>query len=382
MYEKLLRAINEHYGESEYAIRLFTAPGRINLIGEHVDYLGGKVLPAAIDFKISCAVRKNDLKQFRVYSFQYNSSLCKKQLMKDPTNPWINYILGVISELEKKGFSIGGFDMALDGNIPEGAGLSSSAALEVVVAYALAEIFQFPLDKTEIALLAQAAENNFVGLNCGIMDQFVIAHGKAGHALILDTAKLAFEYVPFTTEGYITYLIQSNVKHSLQDSSYNHRIEECNSALQKVQNNFPEVLDLYSLPENFAVDSASLTGTEKKRVKHVIGERKRTDLVLQAMQEGDIPTVGECLYATHESLANHYEVSCPETDYLVAILKELGVLGARMIGGGFGGCILVIESPLTAKETQERIQLAYQEKFALEASIYEFTTSDGVKELA
>lgn len=381
MYKKYNEKINQLFGKTNQELRIFQAPARINIIGEHVDYLGGKVLPAAIQFSMYCAIRKNTIEKIRIYSFQYDSLVEIETIQVQSKQSWANYILGVITEFKKKDVHIGGFDMVIDGDIPEGAGLSSSAALEVVVGYAFNEIFDGGQSKEQIAQIAQAAENHFIGLQCGIMDPFAIAVGKKDHCILLDTNTLAYQYIPFTTGSeYSIYLIQSGVKHSLKDSAYNQRREQCQSALRKIQKNNPEIQNLYSVSKQILSDSTDLTLEERKRVSHVIGERNRTDACVISLQNGNISAIGDHLYTCHESLRHLFAVSCPETDYLVDSLRQQGVTGARMIGGGFGGCILVIDRKENCQQRQQHIQQDYWQKFQLECPVYDIHPNNGVEE--
>lgn len=369
------------FGENNDTIRLFRAPARINVIGEHVDYLGGFVLPAAIDFQVCVAIRKNDQGKINLYSEQYKESVSKDTPSYDKKYLWANYVYGVVDELKKEGFTITGFDMAIDGNIPQGAGLSSSAALEVVTGYALSSIFHLSISREKIALIGQAAENNFVGMKCGIMDQYIIANGKKDHCILLNTDTLSKSYHTLNLNGHEFYLINSNVKHSLQDSDYNNRRKECESALKKVQSLEPDIKNLYDLPLDTVLNKFNFSEKEEKRVKHVLGEKDRTNKLLDSFAQGKIKNAGECLYGTHESLSKLFEVSCDETDFLVQALQKENVIGARMIGGGFGGSILVLDKIGNREKVEAKVKKDYFEKFNLNATFYGFQISDGVSEL-
>ncbi|HMV40965.1 MAG TPA: galactokinase [Leptospiraceae bacterium] len=369
------------FGENNDTIRLFRAPARINVIGEHVDYLGGFVLPAAIDFQVCVAIRKNDQGKINLYSEQYKESVSKDTPSYDKKYLWANYVYGVVDELKKEGFTITGFDMAIDGNIPQGAGLSSSAALEVVTGYALSSIFHLSISREKIALIGQAAENNFVGMKCGIMDQYIIANGKKDHCILLNTDTLSKTYHTLNLNGHEFYLINSNVKHSLQDSDYNNRRKECESALKKVQSLEPDIKNLYDLPLDTVLNKFNFSEKEEKRVKHVLGEKDRTNKLLDSFAQGKIKNAGECLYGTHESLSKLFEVSCDETDFLVQALQKENVIGARMIGGGFGGSILVLDKIGNREKVEAKVKKDYFEKFNLNATFYGFQISDGVSEL-
>jgi len=362
--------------------RIFRSPARINIIGEHVDYLGGLVLPAAIQFSTILAIRPNQTNNYRIFSKQFDSLLELKDLNHLKANTWGNYILGVLSELSKEGYLYSGFDLVVDGDIPQGAGLSSSASLEVGVGFALSEIFHLGISREKIAVLGQRAENNFVGTKCGIMDQFIISVGKEDHCILLDTESLSYTYSSINAGNHEFYLVNSNVKHSLETSAYNRRREECESLYHKLSKKITGYKNLYSLPEkeiNFL--DFQLTIEESNRGKHVFGEKQRTKDIIHAFSEGDLKTAGTLLTQTHHSLSNLFEVSCPETDYLVDCLIAEGVLGARMIGGGFGGCIIVLDEKGKMNKIASKVKKMYMEKFSIDADFYSFQISDGVSEL-
>ncbi|WP_411824176.1 galactokinase [Leptospira sp. 'Mane'] len=373
----------KQFGKNSDTIRHFQAPARINIIGEHVDYLGGIVLPAAIDFSIQCLVRPRDDFSIILYSNDFNHKTeIKRPFQNSEEHPWTDYIAGVIVELESLGHSIPGFEMLIKGNIPQGAGLSSSAALEVLIGYALSTIFQIPLTKPEIAVIGQKAENHFVGMKCGIMDQFIIANGKKDYCLSLDTESLDFDYHHFDLGDHEFYLVNSNVKHSLKDSEYNTRRKECESALAKINQAGSAIPNLYSFNLNEVEwDRFGFTESETKRVKHVTSEKKRTNAIIQALGSGNFAEVGKSLYDCHWSLSRNFEVSCKETDEIVSILYKSEALGARMIGGGFGGCVLVLDKVINFSKTSVELEKSYQQKFGYTVDFYKFKISDGVKEI-
>ncbi len=360
-------------------IRVFRAPARINIIGEHVDYLGGLVLPAAIDFEVRIAIQKNKSNTYNFYSVQYDSLFSTKEIVYDKKILWVNYILGVIEELKKYNLPDTGFDLVIDGNIPQGSGLSSSAALEVVVGFALNSIFNLGINLEQIALIGQAAENNFVGTKCGIMDQFIIANGKKDQCLLLNTATLEKTYHSLDLKNFEFYLINSNVKHSLNDSEYNTRREECEFALKKIQAYKPSLKNLYDLEK--LESHWNLGEKESIRVQHVIGERHRTQAILEYFRNHELKKAASILYAAHDSLSKLFEVSCSEIDFLIDELKTLGIAGARMIGGGFGGCILVLDEIGRRENSMEILKESYFAKFSLKAEIYSFQISEGVTEI-
>ncbi|TGM15437.1 galactokinase [Leptospira selangorensis] len=358
--------------------RFFSAPGRVNIIGEHVDYAGGLVFPAAIDFRTHFAIRTNGLGTFRLYSLDFQSEFVTNDLNYSE-KPWANYILGVILEALKLDLRVEGFDLAFTGNIPQGAGLSSSAAVEVGTAYALSKIFNWDITKEKIALLAQAAENHFVGVNCGIMDQFVIAVAKPSSCISLNTESLEYSYHSLDLPGYEFYLIDSNVKHSLKESEYNDRRKEVESATSKCNKLSTEVRTL-SQADFSLIEKAGLTPSEFKRATHILGERSRAQNVIRSLKDKNAEKVGEELFSCHESLSKNFQVSCEETDYIVEWFRSENVLGARMIGGGFGGCVLVLDKEGRSSDLFSKLEKEYFQKFGLNAKIYKFSISEGVRE--
>lgn len=344
-----------------------------------MDYAGGLVFPAAIDFRTNFAIRTNGLGTFRLYSLDFQSEFVTKDVIYSEEKPWANYILGVVSEARSLGLRVEGFDLAFTGNIPQGAGLSSSAAVEVGVAFALSKIFDWDITKEKIALLAQAAENHFVGVNCGIMDQFVIAVAKPSSCISLNTESLEYSYHSLDLPGYEFYLIDSNVKHSLKESEYNDRRKEVESATSKCNKLSPEVKTL-SQADFFLIEKAGLTPSEFKRAVHILGERSRAQNVIRSLKDKNAKEVGEELFSCHESLSKNFQVSCEETDFIVEWFRSENVLGARMIGGGFGGCVLVLDKEGRSSYLFSKLEKEYSQKFGLNAKIYKFSISEGVRE--
>ncbi len=379
--QELEKTLTGKFGDSSLPVRFFQAPARINIIGEHVDYVGGLVLPAAIDFYVRVAIRKRDDKAICLYSTQFDSQEKFDTISPSISHAWANYVLGVVDEIQKSGGNFSGFDLVIDGNIPQGAGLSSSASLEVVTGFAISETFALNLSREKIALIGQLAENNFVGAKCGIMDQFIISVGKENNCILLNTTTLEYSYHSFSLEGYEWTLINSGVKHSLKDSGYNKRREECESALKKIRIKYPAIKNLYDPNEVSNLTDIPLTPEERRRVEHVVGEKKRTYEILSYLHNGDAKSTGRTLYDTHKSLSELFEVSCPETDYIVSFLKSSGITGARMIGGGFGGCVLVLSGKKELATIQESLIQSYRSKFAITPEFFGFRISDGVKEI-
>ncbi|MBM9579272.1 galactokinase [Leptospira sp. 201903070] len=381
--EELTKILREKFSSSpeEEPIRFFSAPGRINLIGEHVDYAGGIVLPAAIDVSIRIAIRKNRGSFFRIFSAESGEKIEAKIIAYNAKNPWVNYVFGVVQEFRKLGFESDPFDLVVWGNIPQGAGLSSSAAFEVATAFAISEIHSWKIKKEELALLGQRAENRFVGVNCGIMDQFIISTGKEGFCIALDTETLKYEYHEMHLDDSEFYLIDSKVKHSLKDSAYNERRTEVESAFDKLKTGKPSLKNLYQAElEDLENESFGLNPIEKKRAKHIVTERLRTEKVIRNLKNGNAQIVGEILFECHDSLSKDYEVSCEETDFIVEHLRKEGVLGARMIGGGFGGCVLILDKKGRRDKVFAILKTLYWKEFKNEPQLYTFRISDGVKE--
>ncbi|ABZ92620.1 Galactokinase [Leptospira biflexa serovar Patoc strain 'Patoc 1 (Ames)'] len=375
----------EHiFGKTNSKPRMFVAPARINIIGEHVDYLGGIVLPAAIDFSVQLFLRPNQSPFYQFHSITYHETIkVEKPFRPNPTSPWTDYITGVIVEIEALGYQVPGFDVLVDGNIPQGSGLSSSAALEVVTGFAISETFRLGIPKEQIAVIGQKAENNFVGTKCGIMDQFIIAVGKENDCISLNTESLKYSYHHFELGDHEFYLVNSNVKHNLKDSAYNKRRQECESALAKIQIKHPNIKQLYDVAlSEEEIRDCGLNSEELKRTLHVVTERERTKLVIQGLETNQFAQVGEALYGAHESLSKNFEVSCEETDFIVSTLKGLGVMGARMIGGGFGGCVLVLDKKEHFVKINPEMKKSYQQKFNLALDFYKFQISDGVREIS
>ncbi|MBE7412703.1 MAG: galactokinase [Leptospiraceae bacterium] len=370
----------QKFGDSTHPIRFFQAPARINIIGEHVDYLGGLVLPAAISFFTNVAIRKRDDSFINLYSVQFSETVNINSLETNKFFPWVNYIIGVVIEIKKLANQEIGFELIIDGNIPQGAGLSSSASLEVAVGRSISEIFHLNLSKEDIAVIGQKAENNFVGMKCGIMDQFIISVGKKNNCILLNTITLEFTYHNFYLQGYEWTLIHSGVKHSLKDSEYNTRRKECESALNKIQKKFPQMQNLYNSDIFTEYDNLGLTKEELNRVRHVLGEKKRTKEILKHFKEKNPELVGQVLYETHKSLSELFEVSCIETNHIVAFLKNSKITGARMIGGGFGGCILVLCKLGELEKIRNSLISDYQNTFGIELHFLNFEICDGVKE--
>ena len=367
---------------------LFFAPGRVNLIGEHTDYNGGHVFPCALTLGTFCAARLRDDRRLRMYSVNFpDAGTVETDLDRDTPLPggcWANYPLGVIRAFTEACFVPDrGLDLCFGGDIPFGSGLSSSAALEVLTGVMLRGMFDFDVDGVRIALLGQNAENEFVGLSCGIMDQFASAMGKKNHAIFLDTETLQYEYAPLDLAGAHIMIVNSMVKHSLAGSSYNDRRRECEQALKELQTAEP-VPSLGALrPAEFDTISDRIADPVcRRRAKHAVYENARTVAAFEALRNGDLAAFGRLMNESHLSLRDDYEVSCPEVDLLTEIAWACpGVLGSRITGGGFGGCTVSIVRDEFAAQFTESIKTEYARETGLDAQIYTVSAGDGARAL-
>ncbi len=367
----------ELYGAAPLIVR---SPGRINLIGEHTDYNEGFVLPAAIDKEMVLAVAKNNTDKCRLHSVDYNESAeFSLKDLKPSDTAWANYILGVADQLKKAGHTIEGFDCVFGGDIPMGAGLSSSAALECGAGYALSELFKLDIEKTQLVKFAQKAEHTFAGVQCGIMDQFASVMGKKDHAIRLDCRSLEFSYFPINLRNYQVVLCDTQVKHSLASSEYNTRRKECERGVAAVKEKYPEVNSLRDISLQMLNEvKEQLDPVVYKRCSFVIEENERLLSGCALLEEGDIAGFGKKMYGSHDGLSENYEVSCKELDFLVDYTRDKEyVVGARMMGGGFGGCTINLVA-IDQKDTFiAGIREAYKEKFNIDMKTYEVAVKDG-----
>ncbi len=388
MKAKLVEKFKEVYG-SEGNISAYFAPGRVNLIGEHTDYNGGHVFPCALTLGTYGIARKREDNKLRFYSMNFDklgvfeSDL--DDLIPSEKADWTNYPKGVMWAFEKKGYKLpSGMDILVYGNIPNGSGLSSSASLEVLTGVMLKDIFGFDVSMVDIALMGQYSENHFNGCNCGIMDQFASAMGKKDNAIFLDTNTLEFEYAPVVLEDAKIVIINSKVKHSLVDSAYNDRRNECETALKELQ----QVVDIKSLgdltEEQYeAHKDAIQSEIRQKRAKHAVYENQRAVKAVEALKAGNIELFGKLMNASHVSLRDDYEVSCKEIDILVDLAWEVeGVVGSRITGGGFGGCTVSIVKNDAVDCFIEKIDTAYEEKVGHKAEFYVVDIGDGARVLS
>ena len=388
MKKKLFDMFAELFGDSEGA-RFYFSPGRVNLIGEHTDYNGGHVFPCALTLGTYGAARKREDNKIHFYSMNLDSFDVVEASLDDLTNKkeynWANYPLGVVWAFKEKGYTItSGFDMVIWGNIPNGSGLSSSASLEVLTGVILTDLFEIKdLSMTDLALIGQYSENNFNGCNCGIMDQFAVAMGKKDHAIFLDTSDLSYEYAPCVLDGAKIVITNSKVKHSLVDSAYNDRRNECAAALKALQSE----LDIQALgdltPEEFEAHKSLIKDEiQLQRAKHAVYENQRTIDAVTALKAGDIESFGKLMNQSHISLRDDYDVSCEEIDILVDLAWKIpGVLGSRITGGGFGGCTVSIVKNESVDTFIETIGKTYLEKVGHEAEFYTVDIGDGASRL-
>ena len=354
---------------------LYASPGRINLIGEHTDYNGGFVFPGAVDKGMIAEIKPNGTDKVRAYSIDLKDYVEFGLNEEDaPRASWARYIFGVCREMIKRGVDVKGFNTAFAGDVPLGAGMSSSAALESTYAFALNELFgENKIDKFELAKVGQATEHNYCGVNCGIMDQFASVFGKQDHLMRLDCRSMEFEYFPFKADGYTLVLLDSVVKHELADSPYNKRRASCERVAKRLGIETLRDADKEML-DNIKSD---ITAEDYFRAKFVIEEKDRVLAVCDALVKNDFETVGRCMYETHYGLSKDYEVSCEELDYLNDIAKECGVTGSRIMGGGFGGCTInLVKNELLPGFIAKAKEL-FNEKYGHEPKVYEVIISDG-----
>ena len=383
MKEKISQKFQELFNTTGV---FFASPGRINLIGEHTDYNGGFVFPGAIDKGMIAEIKPNGTGKVRAFAIDLNDYAEFGLTEEDaPKASWARYIFGVCREIIKRGGNIQGFDTVFAGDVPLGAGMSSSAALESTYAFALNELFDLNIDKFELAKIGQSTEHNYCGVNCGIMDQFASVFGQKGHLIRLDCRSLEYKYYPFDPEaaGYKLVLLDSVVKHELASSAYNKRRQSCENVVAAIKRNHPEVdflrdADMAMLNEV----KADVSAEDYMRAEYVIEEIQRVLDVCDALEEGDYETVGEKMYGTHYGMSKLYEVSCEELDFLNDIAKECGVTGSRVMGGGFGGCTINLVKADKYDAFVEKAFAEYTKKFGHAPKLYDVVISDGARRLA
>ena len=376
IHEKFLASFGE--GGTMYA-----AAGRVNLIGEHTDYNGGYVFPGAIDKGIVAEIKPNGSQRVHLYSMDYDATTSFGLNEEDkPEEAWARYVFGVCRETIKRGGKVEGFDAVFAGDVPLGAGLSSSAALESCFAFALNDLFQNNIDKFELAKIGQSTEHNYCGVNCGIMDQFASCFGKAGCLIRLNCKTLEYKYFPFDPKGYKLVLVDSCVKHELASSAYNHRRQSCERAAAAIKKNHPEV-DFLSDCKRVWLDEVrdEISSEDFLRAEYVIGEVQRVLDICDALERNDYEIVGEMMYQTHFGMSKLYEVSCEELDFLNRLARRIGVTGSRVMGGGFGGCTINLVKDELYLPFVAAAKAEFTLKFGHAPKIYDVVISDGARRL-
>ena len=372
------RFFQETFGTT--AEKTVLSPGRINIIGEHIDYNDGYVLPAAIDKIICFAFEKNNSNQSRIIAIDLNDEF--EINLADPIeltdNMWTNYLRGVLKQLKLKGFKVEGFNCVFSSTIPVGSGLSSSAALECGFLFGLNELFNLNIKPVDIALMGQSAEH-WVGINCGIMDQFSSVMGLENKVIKIDCRTLEYEYHNADFNDYSLILFESNVKHTLMTSAYNERREQCEEGIAIVTNNFPEITSFRNCTEQHIIELKDvMSAAVYKRSLYVVKEINRVILACDALDKGDIETLGKLMFETHEGLSTDYEVSCAELDMIVDTLKkEEAVIGSRLMGGGFGGCTINLIKKGHEDRIKKQLSALYFETFGIELKIYDVKIGNG-----
>ena len=380
MKEKISKKFQELFNTTG---SFYTSPGRINLIGEHTDYNGGFVFPGAIDKGMLAEIKPNGTGKVRAFSIDLDDYAEFGLTEEDaPKASWARYIFGVCREIIKRGGEIQGFDTTFAGDVPLGAGMSSSAALESTYAFALNELFNLNINKFELAKIGQSSEHNYCGVNCGIMDQFASVFGQKGHLIRLDCRSLEYKYFPFDPEsaGYKLVLLDSVVKHELASSAYNKRRQSCERVVVAIKRNHPEVDFLRDATMEMLNEvKADVTAEDYMRAEYVIEEIQRVLDVCDALEKGDYETVGEKMYGTHHGMSKLYEVICDELDFLNDIAKECGVTGSRVMGGGFGGCTINLVKADKYDAFVKKAFAEYAKKFGHEPKLYNVVISDGAR---
>ena len=378
MKEKIQKKFTELFGNEGV---FYASAGRINLIGEHTDYNGGYVFPGAIDCGIMAKINPNGTDKVKVFSIDFDEySEFGMEEADAPAQSWARYVFGVCRETIKRGGKVGGFNAVFAGDVPLGAGLSSSAALESTFAYALNLINNNGFDKMELALIGQSTEHNYCGVKCGIMDQFISIFGKKNSLVRLDCKTMEYQYFPFQLQGYRLVLLDSCVKHELASSAYNKRRESCERVRDAIKKLHPEVECLSDAKRIWLEEVRSaVTEEDIMRAEYVIGEHQRVLDVCDALGRGDMETVGEMMYQTHFGLSRLYQVSCDELDYLNKLARKLDVTGSRVMGGGFGGCTINLVKDQLYKQFVDTAVDEFEARFGHKPKVYDVIISDGAR---
>ena len=378
---EIISSFQHRYGNDMPEV--YTSPGRVNLIGEHTDYNGSFVFPGAIDKGMIAALRFNGTDKVRAYAIDLDESAEFGLEEEDlPVQGWAKYIFGVCREIIKKGGSVKAFDTVFSGDVPLGAGMSSSAALESTYAFALNDMLDLGIDPFELARIGQRTEHNYVGVKCGIMDQFASIFGKKGHLIRLDTKTMEYAYFPFDPEGYKLVLLDTAVKHELASSAYNKRRESCEHAARTIAKRHPEVEFLRDASMEMLEEVRSeISAEDFMRAQYVIEETQRVRDVSDALERGDYKTVGEKMFETHHGMSKLYEVSCEELDFLNEVAREHGVTGSRVMGGGFGGCTINLVKDELYDSFIKDAKAQFNTKYGHEPKVYEVVISDGARKL-
>lgn len=381
MLESIVKTFTEKYTAIP---RVFRSPGRVNIIGEHTDYNEGFVLPGAINKHIWVGIGKRNDNKINLFASDFNElhSFDVTNIQRSAVQ-WTNYILGVADQLQKAGCILNGFDLVIDGDVPVGAGLSSSAAVECAVIYALNELFELTVDKIKMVHMAQNAEHSFAGVQCGIMDQFASMMGKKDHVIKLDCRSLNYEYIPCKLEGYKIVLFNSNVKHNLASSEYNVRRQQCEQGVRMLQQFYPEIKSLRDV--NMKMLDEHIADAEPliyQRCKYVVEENARLLMACDYLTRGNITALGKKIFESHEGLSKDYEVSCKELDFLVDLVKiNPSVAGARMMGGGFGGCTINLVKEDAIEKLIDSVKTIYEKETKLPLTTYIAEIDNGTSEV-
>lgn len=384
--ERLLERFNQKFGSNDNSVHQFFAPGRVNLVGDHTDYTGGFAFPCGIDSGSLLLIQSTKNNQFRLASTNFDlvAQLSKEDISKPCKDYWVNYPLGVVDQFVKRGFNIDGFDCLFSGNVPNGAGLSSSASIEIVTAFAINELFQCKLDLMELIKMAQAAENEFVGMQCGILDQFSVAMAKENHAMFLNCKTLEYRQIPLALDDFAIVLANTNQRRELNESAYNERVAECERALHLLTTRLPiqalgelKEQDLEAHKEVFAEDNIAY-----QRAKHVASENARVHAAVLALEHGRMNEFGQIMHSSHDSLRDLYHVSSQPLDHLVnAARAQPFVAGSRLTGAGFGGCTVNLIEKKSTEQFIKQVGQTYHELTGLTADFYAISPGAGVRKV-